>query len=233
MKIDRSKVDYTLYLVTNNEMVPEGLTIYEQVEKALQNGVTLVQLREKNLEINEFIERANKIHKITEKYNVPLIINDNVDVALAIDAEGLHIGQDDINPIIARKLIGNDKILGLTAKTVEHLDNLFNLPIQIDYIGMGTIYETTTKKVAIPPFGIIGAQNLLKYIYHNKTYDLKVVLIGGLNKHNITEVLSNCSYNGYNANGVAVVSCIMAQKDAALETKETLRSVKDGFYLDK
>lgn len=121
MTIDKSKIDYSLYLVTNNEMVPEGLDIYTQVEKSLKNGVTIVQLREKDLDTGEFIKRAEKIHQLTKKYNVPLIINDRIDVALAIDAEGVHVGQDDMDPALVRKMIGNDKILGVSTRCEEEL----------------------------------------------------------------------------------------------------------------
>ena len=228
MTIDKSKIDYSLYLVTNNEMVPEGLDIYTQVEKSLKNGVTIVQLREKDLDTGEFIKRAEKIHQLTKKYNVPLIINDRIDVALAIDAEGVHVGQDDMDPALVRKMIGNDKILGVSTRCEEELMGVINSEALIDYVGIGTVYSTKTKNVKRPPLNIGGLQNLLKFISKRKP-QLRSVIIGGLNKTNIPITLANCAYKGFNTDGVAVVSCIMAQSDAALETKETLIAVKLGF----
>lgn len=226
--VDKSKVDYSVYLVTNNELIPEGLNIYDQVEDAIKNGVTLVQLREKDLDTGDFIKRAEKLHEITKKYNVPLIINDRVDVMLAVDAEGIHVGQDDMNPVMVRKLIGNDKILGVSTRCEEELMGVINSEALIDYVGMGTTYSTSTKIVKRAPLGPEGVRNLLKIIATKKP-DLKSCIIGGLNKYNIAWTLSNCSYNGFNTNGVAVVSCIMGQQNAALEAKETTKSVNLGY----
>ncbi|KAG0689708.1 hypothetical protein C6P40_004607 [Pichia californica] len=225
---DKSKIDYSVYLVTNNELIPEGLTIYNQVEKALQNGATIVQLREKELDTGDFIKRAQKIHELTKTYNVPLIINDRVDVALSIDAEGVHVGQDDMDPVLVRKMIGNEKILGVSTRCEEELLGVINSEALIDYIGMGTTYSTSTKVVKRAPLGAQGVQALLKIISEQKP-ELKSVIIGGLNKYNIPFTLANCSYYGFNTNGVAVVSCIMGQQDAAKETKDIANSVKLGF----
>lgn len=225
---DKQKVDYSLYLVTNNELVPEGLTIYNQVEKALANGVTIVQLREKELDTGAFIERAKKIHELTKKWDVPLIINDRVDVAMAVDAEGVHVGQDDMDPVSVRKIIGNDKILGVSTRCEDELMGVVNSSSLIDYVGIGTTYATTTKNVKRAPLGVEGVKGLLKIIKEKKP-TLKSVLIGGLNKYNIANTLAHCAYDGFNTNGVAVVSCIMGQYDAVLETKETKESILIGF----
>ena len=224
----KSDIDYSVYLVTNNELVPEGLTIYDQVEKSLQNGSTIVQLREKELDTGAFIERARKIHEITQKYGVPLIINDRVDIAMAVDAEGVHVGQDDMDPVLVREMIGNDKILGVSTRCEEELMKVINSPALIDYVGMGTVYSTSTKIVKRAPLGPAGVKELLKVISLNKP-KLKSVIIGGLNKYNIAWTLSSCAYQGLNTNGVAVVSCIMGQSDAGLETKEILESVRLGY----
>ena len=225
---NKSNIDYSVYLVTNNELVPQGLTIYDQVEKSLQNGTTIVQLREKELDTGAFIDRARKIHALTKKYGVPLIINDRVDVAMAIDAEGVHVGQDDMDPVLVRKLIGNDKILGVSTRCEEELIKAINSIALIDYVGMGTVYSTSTKVVKRAPLGPAGVKKLLKVISVNKP-ELKSVIIGGLNKYNIARTLSSCAYEGLNTNGVAVVSCIMGQSDACLETKEILKSVRLGY----
>lgn len=226
--IDKSKIDYSVYLVTNNELIPEGLTIFDQVEKALQNGVSVVQLREKELDTGAFIDRAQKIHELTKKYKVPLIINDRVDVAIAIDAEGVHVGQDDMDPVLVRKMIGNDKILGVSTRCEEELMRVIESTALIDYVGIGTVYSTSTKIVKRAPLGPSGVRELLKVI-SNKKPELKSVIIGGLNKYNIAWTLSSCDYEEFNTNGVAVVSCIMGQSDASLETKEVLKSVQLGY----
>lgn len=217
-----------MYLVTNNELIPEGLDIYQQLERSLQNGTTLVQLREKHLDTGDFIRRAEKVHAITQKYNVPLLINDRIDVALAVDAEGVHIGQDDMDPALVRKMIGDGKILGVTTRSEEELMGVINSTVLVDYVGIGTAYSTTTKNVARPPLGPEGIKNLLKIISEKKP-ELKSVIIGGLSKYNIAHTLSTCAYDGFNTNGVAVVSGIMAQQDAGFETKEILDSVKVGY----
>lgn len=228
MKVNKAGIDYSLYLVTNNGLIPKGLDIYQQVERALQNGASVVQLREKELDTGDFIKRAEKIHELTQKYNVPLIINDRVDVAIAINAEGVHIGQTDMDPVLVRKMIGDDKILGLSTKNEQELQNVFDSDVLIDYVGIGAVFATTTKDINRPPLGIDGVRNLLKLIKENKP-ELKSVLIGGLNKHNIASTLSKCHYDGFNTNGVAVVSCIMGQYDAGLEARETLSSINVGF----
>lgn len=230
--VDKSKVDYSVYLVTNNELIPKGLTIYDQVEKALKNGVTIVQLREKELDTGAFIERAKKVHELTKKYNVPLIINDRVDVALAVDAEGVHVGQDDMDAVLVRKMIGNDKILGVSTRCEEELMGVINSAALIDYVGMGTVYSTSTKIVKRAPLGVEGVNELLKIIFEKKP-QLKSVIIGGLNKYNIPYTLSNSAYKGFNTNGVAVVSCIMGQIDATKETKDISKAVKLGFKYSK
>ena len=114
MTLSKMKVDYTLYLVTDSGMVPESSSFLKQVEDSINSGATIVQLREKSLSTLEFIKRAEQVHKLTQKQGIPLIINDRVDVALAVNAEGVHVGQDDMPAAIARKLIGDDKILGVT-----------------------------------------------------------------------------------------------------------------------
>lgn len=225
---ERSKVDYTLYLVTNDELVPPDLDFYGQVEQALRNGTTLVQLREKELDTGVFIEKAKKIHELTQKYGVPLLINDRIDVALAVDAEGVHIGQGDMDPALARKMIGNEKILGLTVGNTRELTEAIESGVDLDYVGIGAVYNTKTKVLNKPTMGIEGLQEMLRIISTKKP-ELKSVIIGGLSKYNIASTLKQCSFNGFNTNGVAVVSCIMAQLNAGYETQETLKSIQLGL----
>lgn len=133
-----------------------------------------------------------------------------------------------MDPVIARNMIGNDKILGLSARTFPQLDQVFNSEANIDYVGMGPVYATNTKDVKRDPLGLANAQALVKYIHENKP-TLKSVFIGGFNAGNIEPILSNSSYQGFNTNGVAVVSCIMAQKDAGLAAKKTREAIDIGF----
>ena len=131
-----------LYFITDSTNYDEEDFLF-RVEEALKGGATLLQLREKEKSTIEYIDLARKVHSITQKYNVPLIIDDRVDVALAINAEGVHVGQSDMPVSIARKLMGEDKIVGATTKTVAQAKNAFKQGA--DYLGVGAIYPTTTK----------------------------------------------------------------------------------------
>ena len=136
------KFDPCLYFITDSTGYTEEEFLY-RVEQALQGGVTLLQLREKYKSTREYIELAAKVHEITKLYNVPLIIDDRIDVALAIGAEGVHVGADDMPVAIARKLMGDDRIVGATAKTVPWATEAYEQGA--DYLGVGAIYPTTTK----------------------------------------------------------------------------------------
>ena len=144
----KAAIDCTLYLVTDRDLFP-GIRLAEAVEQAIQGGVTMVQLREKNVSSRDFYTVAMEIKEITDRYNVPLIINDRLDIALAIDAAGLHAGQDDLPARVARKqLAGTGKILGVSAATVAEA-----LQAQVDgadYIGSGSVFTTDTKKDVRP-----------------------------------------------------------------------------------
>lgn len=183
-----------LYAVTDKSWLA-GQTLAEQAEAALQGGITILQLREKHLSEDAFLQEAAVIKQLTEKYNVPLIINDNLTVALQSNADGLHIGQDDCSPLAARAALGPDKILGVSAQTVEQA-------IQAeaegaDYLGVGAIYATATKSDAA-----VVSLDTLKAICQN--VKIPVIAIGGLNEHNITPLLATgiC--------GAAFVSAIFA-----------------------
>ena len=193
-----------MYFITDSTNFAEEEFLY-RVEQALMGGVTLLQLREKDKTTREYIDLANKVHTLTKKYNVPLIIDDRVDVALAIDAEGVHVGQSDMPVSIARKLMGDDKIVGATTKTVEQAVEAYAQGA--DYLGVGAIYPTTTKvKTVLTSTETLG--NICSAV------PIPVNAIGGLNKDNI-DVLK-----GIPIAGICVVSAIMKADDpkqAAIE----------------
>lgn len=151
------KVDYSLYLVTDRSLVPEGKTFLGQIERALEGGVTLVQLREKETETGPFIEFAFKVKELTRKYGVPLIINDRLDVAQAVDAEGVHIGQDDMPLAQARQILGPKKIIGVSCNTEQEVE--IAIRGGADYLGIGAVWFTSTKKNIKQPLGTEGLRS--------------------------------------------------------------------------
>ena len=197
-------IDTTLYFITDSTSVPEERFL-PTVEAACKGGATLIQLREKNKSTREYMDLALATHEITKRYGVPLIIDDRVDVALAIDAEGVHVGQTDMPVKIARQLMGPDKIVGATTKTVPQALEAYEQGA--DYLGVGAIYPTTTKVVTI-----LTSVNTLKQIV--KAVPIKVNAIGGLNKDNI-DVLK-----GSGIAGICAVSAIMKAADPELATRE-------------
>ena len=191
------KFDSSMYFITDSTNYSEEEFLY-RVEQALMGGITLLQLREKDKSTREYMDLAEKVHTLTKKYNVPLIIDDRVDVALAIDAEGVHVGQSDMPVSIARKLMGDDKIVGATTKTVEQAVEAYAQGA--DYIGVGAIYPTTTKvKTVLTSTETLG--NICSAV------PIPVNAIGGLNKDNI-DVLK-----GIPIAGICVVSAIMKADD--------------------
>ena len=189
--------DPSLYFVTDSTNYTEE-EFLSRVEQALQGGVTLLQLREKEKSTREYIELAEKVHAIAKRYGVPLIIDDRVDVALAIDAEGVHVGASDMPVSTARKLMGNDKIVGATAKTVPWATEAWQQGA--DYLGVGAIFPTTTKVKTI-----LTSTDTLRDICN--AVPLPANAIGGLNKDNI-DVLK-----GIPIAGICVVSAIMKAED--------------------
>ncbi|QLG71062.1 hypothetical protein HG535_0B01000 [Zygotorulaspora mrakii] len=219
---DKKSVDYSLYLVTDSGMLPTGTSLYSQVKAGLENGVTLVQLREKETDTKTFVEEALKIHELCQQFNVPLIINDRIDVALAINAEGVHVGQDDMPIPLVRKLLGPNKILGWSVGKTSEVERLAQWgPEMIDYIGIGMVFATSTKKnpkkSPMGPQGVIGILNALET---SKATWCRTVAIGGLHPVNIERVLYQCvSTSGKRSlDGISVVSDIMAAADAAAAT---------------
>ena len=196
--------DSSLYFITDSTNYSEEVFL-SRVEQALRGGVTLLQLREKEKSTREYIELAEKVHELTKRYHVPLIIDDRVDVALAIDAEGVHVGASDMPVATARKLMGEEKIVGATAKTVPWAKEAYEQGA--DYLGVGAIYPTTTKVKTV-----LTSTDTLRDICN--AVPIPVNAIGGLNKDNI-DVLE-----GIPVAGICVVSAIMKADDPKAAAEE-------------
>lgn len=206
MKKDNIKQAMRLYLVTDRRWIQKSLN--EDVKKALDGGVTCVQIREKDMDHESFIHEVKDIKKLCEVYHVPLIINDDVDVMLAVDADGIHVGQKDMQASDVRQLIGPNKILGVSAQTVEQAKQAYLAGA--DYLGVGAIFHTQTKDDATD----VSIQTLKDIC---SSVPIGIVAIGGIDENNILD-LQNTGIDG-----VAVVSAIMAQDDiqqAAYELKK-------------
>ena len=204
-----------LYFITDSTGFDEE-EFLTRVESALQGGVTLLQLREKDKTTREYLHIAEKVHHLTQKYQVPLIIDDRLDVAMAVNAEGIHLGQSDLPVAAARKIIGSDKIVGATAKTVEQATEAYEQGA--DYLGVGAIYPTTTKVKTI----LTSTETLRKIC---EAVPIPVNAIGGLNRNNM-DVLK-----GIPIAGLCVVSAIMkadAPKKAAEELREKVQEMLKG-----
>lgn len=195
--MDRKRLDTTLYFVTDSTNLDEKV-FFNIVDRACAGGATVVQLREKNRSGREYLDLALKTKEITDKYSVPLIIDDRADIALAADAAGVHVGQSDLPVYAARKIIGDDKIVGATAKTV--VQALEAQKQGADYLGVGAIYPTTTKVVTIRT-----SPETLNEIC--SAVEIKVNAIGGLNKDNLGIL------KGIPIDGVCAVSAIMKAED--------------------
>ena len=200
-----------LYLVTNRYQ--DSLENFlEKVETACRSGVTIIQLREKNLTTNQYYQLAKQVKEITDAYQVPLIIDDRLDICLAVDAAGLHIGDDELPVSVARKVLGPEKILGVTAKTVKRA--LEAETSGADYLGTGAIFPTTTKENA--PITLIST---LKTIC--QTVAIPVVAIGGLTSENIDQLIDT------GIAGVAVVRDLMQAEDIEEKTQAFLTKLDD------
>lgn len=205
------KIDYRLYLVTDRKQPAPG-TFEKVVEEALKGGVTLVQLREKEGDTGLLYERAVKLKQITKAYHVPLIIDDRIDIMMAADADGVHLGQSDMPAALARKLIGSDKIMGVSAGTLEEAVKAEKEGA--DYLGVGAMFPTATKKDA----DITTPETLRKIM---DTVHIPVVTIGGMNEKTIP------LFKGYGLSGFAVVSAIMASREPEKAAKKLKRIIDD------
>ena len=205
------KIDTTLYFITDSTGFEEA-EFLRRVEEALQGGVTILQLREKNKSTIEYIELAEKVHALTRKYNIPLIIDDRIDVALAIGAEGVHLGKEDMPIATARRILGDGFIIGATAKTVPWALDVYNQGA--DYLGVGAIYPTTTKVKTV-----LTSTETLRDIC--KAVPIPVNAIGGLNKNNI-DILA-----GIPIAGICAVSAIMKAEDPKIAVEELKKGAHD------
>lgn len=192
-----------LYAVTDSKY--KKLPIDEQVELAIKGGATLVQLREKALSFKEYVEKGKRVKKVCDAYNIPFIINDDVDVAKAVNSSGVHIGQSDMALEKARKVLGKDKIIGVSANTVE--DALKAQCGSADYIGVGAIFATGTKVDAI----VVGLDRLKEIV---NAVDIPVVAIGGIHKSNCQNV------KAAGVDGIAVVSAIFGSDNIMQAARE-------------
>ena len=202
MKCD--KKDLLLYAVTDRSWL-NGETLYSQVEKTLEGGTTFVQLREKGLDEEHFLEEAKEIKELCRKYHVPFVINDNVDIALAMDADGVHVGQSDMEAGDVRAKLGPDKIIGVSAQTVEQA--LLAQKRGADYLGVGAVFHTGSKADAKDV-----SHETLKEIC--EAVDIPVIAIGGISKNNVMELA------GSGICGIAVISAIFAQNDIKSATEQ-------------
>ena len=212
----KAKIDYSIYLVTDRDLMSTE-TLEEAVEQAIIGGCTLVQLREKDCSSLDFYNTAVKVKQITDKYNVPLLINDRLDIALAVDAAGVHVGQSDLPVAVVRKIIGEDKIIGISAGTLE--EALKGQMDGADYLGVGAMYATGTKKNAK-----ITSMEELKKI--RESVSLPIVVIGGINKERIKE------FKGMGIDGLSIVSAIIAQKYIADATMELKTIFKENIIIE-
>lgn len=198
------KIDYSLYLCTDRKLMSCDSLLY-CVEQAIKGGVTVVQLREKDISSREYYNLGCEIREITKAYNVPLIINDRADVALAVNADGVHLGQSDLDCSIVRRFVKRDMIIGVTAHNAD--EAIAAQKSGANYLGVGAVSVTSTKSDAKP----ILLEELLKV---RRSVDIPIVIIGGINKNNVTR------FKGMGLNGIAVVSAIVAQPDIYIAAKE-------------
>ena len=205
MKLDNKSL--MLYAITDRSWLKKR-TLPEVVEEAILGGATFIQLREKELEYDEFLKSAMEVKAVTDKYKIPFVINDNVDIAVAVDADGAHIGQSDEEIRTARKKLGPDKINGLSAGTVEEAVRAEQNGA--DYIGVGAVFNTSTKLDA----GIVSFETLKEIC---KAVKIPVVAIGGISGNNALELA------GTGIAGISVISAIFAQDDIKIAASKLLR----------
>lgn len=205
-------IDYSVYLVTDQFNLSEN-EFLNVIEEAVKGKTTIVQLREKDSDTREFYELALKVKAITDKYDVPLIINDRLDIAQAVDCAGVHLGQSDMPCTVAREILGDDKIIGISATTYD--EAIQAQSDGADYIGVGGIYPTNTKKDA----GISTHDDLLKI---KEDINIPTVAIGGIKEDNAGEIVKR-----YGFDGVAVVSAIMLSDNPKKTSENFSRIVKE------
>ncbi len=203
-------IDYSLYLVTDRNL-SNGKSNLDVVETAVKGGVTCVQIREKECSTREFIRQARQLKILLANYNVPLIVNDRVDVAIAADADGIHLGQSDMAIADARKIVGSSVIIGISAESLE--DAIKAEKQGADYIGISPVFNTSTKKDTAPPLGIKGVKEIRNHVH------IPLIGIGGIGKNNAQDVIHA------GADGIAVVSAIVAASSPEQAARELLQLI--------
>lgn len=206
----KSKIDYSLYLCTDRSIMSDT-SIEECVEKSLKGGVSVVQIREKDCPGKEFLQIAKSVKEITRRYDVPLIINDRVDVAIAVGADGVHVGQDDLPCAIVRSMVGEDMIIGVSASSLT--EALKAQQDGADYIGVGAMFATDTKTDA----KVVSMEELDRI---RREVSIPIVVIGGINKTTLPDFI------GKGIDGIAVVSAIVSQNDV----ESAARELKSMFH---
>lgn len=217
-------IDFSLYLVTGRELLPAGKEYLESLEEALQGGVTVVQIREKKSDTLEFLEIAQSSKILCAKYKVPLIINDRIDIALAVQADGVHLGQTDMPVHVAKSLLPAGTVIGVSCNDTDHVKKA--IEDGVDYIGIGAVWGTITKKLTSPAIGVRGVGLLLQALDGT---NIKAVAIGGINSTNVLRTLhGSVSTSGHRLDGIAVVSDIVASS-APRSAAERLKDILDAW----
>lgn len=211
-----NRADYRLYLVTDRNCLQQQ-TLEQAVEQAILGGVTLVQLREKAIASKAFYERALRIKAICHHYNVPLLINDRVDIALAVEADGVHIGQSDLPCGVVRQILGKDKIIGVSARTAQQA--IQAQADGADYLGVGAMFATSTKQDA-------QTVTIASLTQIRQAVTLPIVAIGGINHTTLPALQQALQAADTSIDGVAVVSAILGQKDVKLASEQLKEMIK-------
>lgn len=208
--MNKQQIDYRLYLVTDRDCLSNA-SLIETIIQAIEGGITFLQLREKNLSSHAFLEEAKAIQAITREKNIPLVINDRIDIALACQADGVHLGQDDLPLAVARQLLGADKIIGMSVQTLDQA--ILAEKQGADYLGVGAMFPTKTKPEAL----IVEQETLTKIC---QTVSLPIVLIGGINQQTIP------LFQQEEVAGFAVVSGIMSVKETRSVTQSYRKTIE-------
>ncbi|MDW8066131.1 MAG: thiamine phosphate synthase [Aquificaceae bacterium] len=207
------KPNLTLYLVTDDSYFQDR-DLVSTIESAIRGGITALQYRFKKKPARQMYEELLVLRELTRRHGVDLVVNDRVDLALAVEADGVHVGQEDLPPDVVRKLVGESMYIGYSVNSVEKLKEVEHLPI--DYIGFGSIYETTTKQ----NYKLVGLEGLRQAV---KLTTKPIVAIGGITHYRVQEVL------GAGAKGIAVVSAILGFEDVERATRSLVEAMK-GYY---
>jgi thiamine-phosphate pyrophosphorylase len=209
-------MNLSIYLVTDDAYFKDR-DLVSTIEQAIQGGITALQYRFKNKTSRQMYEELLVLRELTKRYNVELVVNDRVDLALAVSADGVHVGENDLPPDVVRKLVGDRMYIGYSVNSLEKLREVEHLPI--DYIGFGSIYETSTKK----DYKLVGIEALRQAV---KMTSKPIVAIGGITHYRVKEVLSA------GAKGIAVVSAILGFEDVKKATEELVSACK-SYYREK